>query len=122
MDELSPVQVQAIIALLATPTLKQAAEQAGVAYETLYHWLHRDEAFQGAYRQARRQAVEAAVATLQQDAHKASGYLVTLVEDAGATNRERLSAAKSILELAIEGISLMDLEGRIAALEARAAE
>src|SRR5262249_43542576 len=53
-----------IIALLAHPTMPEAAKACGVGESTLWRWLQ-DPEFQAAYRQARRQVVEKAIAELQ---------------------------------------------------------
>ncbi len=119
MDELTAQQARAVAALLTCRTLKEAAEVADCSYESLHGWLKNDIAFRAAYREARRQATEHAIAQLQRASHEAASYMVSLVRDEGATHRERLSAARAVMEIATEGVELLDLEERIGALEAR---
>ena len=64
-EKLSRKREQAIAALLAEPTLAAAAGALGVSDRTLRNWLKRST-FRAAYREARRQVVEGAIARLQQ--------------------------------------------------------
>jgi len=106
----------AITALLACPTIEAAAERAGIAPVTLRRWLAEDE-FRRRYRAARRQVVEHAVSSLQQATGPAVETLVEVAGNIAAPSAARVSAAKTILELAIKGIELVDLAERIEALE-----
>lgn len=109
-------QDQAIAALLVHPTIPAAAKAVGVGETTLWRWLQRED-FQDAYRAAKREAVAQAIAQLQ----RASGEAVKALSDvmngpitpAGA----RVSAAKTILEMAVKGIELEDLAARVEELE-----
>ena len=64
-EKLTRKQEQAIAALLSEATVGTAAEKAGVGEVTLYRWLKLPD-FLGAYREARREVVEKAVAQMQQ--------------------------------------------------------
>jgi hypothetical protein len=63
-EKLSRKQEQAIAALLGELSVRAAAEKVGVNECTLRNWL-KQPAFASAYRAARRQIVEVAVAGLQ---------------------------------------------------------
>jgi len=106
---------QAIAALLAQPTVADAARSIGVGESTLRHWL-REPVFCEAYRMARRQAVEVAIGTLQQAA--AEG-VTTLRRNMSETTPPavQVRAAVAILEHAARGVELLDLAERVAALE-----
>ena len=54
-------QEKAIIALLNQPTMKEAAEAAGISEVTLWRWLQQPE-FRASYMEARRVAVQRAIA------------------------------------------------------------
>src|SRR5215218_1802246 len=84
----------AIAALLACPTIEQAAERAGVGESTLRGWL-RDPAFQQRYRSARRQVVEQAISGLQQ----ATGEAVTALRRnlTSGVPASEIASAKAIL-------------------------
>jgi hypothetical protein len=104
----------AIAALLAEPTIAQAATEAGIGESTLLRWLAEPE-FKARYRAARRAVVESAIGRLQQAA--------TLAVDALARNLTcgipavEVGAAKSVLDQAIKAVELVDLAERVEALE-----
>src|SRR5262249_47963459 len=108
-------------ALLTAPTLTKAAHQAGIGDVTAWRWM-KDEGFQDAYRAARREVVQHAITQVQQATGEAVETLCTVMRDAEAPARARVSAARAILETAIKAVELEDLEARIIALEARAQE
>jgi DNA-binding MurR/RpiR family transcriptional regulator len=104
----------AIAALLAEPTISQAAEKAGVSESTLLRWLA-DPPFQVCYRAARLQVVEQAVSQLQQTTSEAVTALQRNLS-CGVPAAE-ISAAKAVLDFAIKGVELVDLAERIEQLE-----
>jgi hypothetical protein len=113
--KLTHKQEQAIAGLLSETTVSAAAEKAGVGEVTLYRWLKLPD-FLAAYRAARREVVEKAVAQLQQSSWAASTTLLRLL---GAESESvRLRAAMAILDHASKGVELLELEERIAAVEA----
>jgi transposase-like protein len=118
-EKISRKQEQAIAALLAEATVSAAAERAGVAEVTLLRWLKQAD-FTTAYREARRQVVEKAVAQLQQSSWAASTTLLKLL--GSGSDSVRLRAAMAILDHANKGLEMIDFEERIAALEQRAEE
>jgi hypothetical protein len=116
-EKFSRKQEQAIAALLSEATVASAAEKAGVGEVTLYRWLKLPD-FLAAYRGARREVVEKAVAQLQQGSWAASTTLMRLLgSDSDAV---RLRAAQTILEHANKGLELIDFEERLEALERQA--
>jgi len=117
--ELSPQQEGAIVALLSDPGLTGAAKAAGVGKATLWRWMQKP-AFQEAYRRARREAVEWARARLQQASGEAVEALRDVMNDQDAPHASRVSAAKTVLDLAMRATSEEEIEKRLAALEARA--
>ena len=115
-EKLSRKQEQAIIALLQMPTIGEAAKAAGIGESTLGRWLQNDE-FQERYREAKRQAVAQAVTRLQQVCSEATEALRGVLNDTEAPASSRVSAAKTVLEMAIKGVELEDLAGRVDKLE-----
>ena len=99
---------QAILALLTHPTIPEAAEACGVGQTTLWRWMQEPD-FRDRYRQARRQVLEGAIA------EAATTLRRLLTADSESV---RLGAARAILDQATKGADLLDLEARIAALEA----
>src|SRR5438067_6253103 len=110
-----PRQAEAAIsALLAVPTIAEAATRVGIAESTLRRWLA-DPPFKARYRDARRQVVEQAVSQLQQAASDAVSTLSRNLK-CGIPAVE-VGAAKAVLDQAIKGVELVDLVARIEQLE-----
>lgn len=83
-----------------------AAERAGVSESTLYRWLQ-VPAFRAAYRQARRELVEAAIGRVQAAAGQAVEALVSIAHK-GRRDGDRVRAAVAILDHAHRGLSDAD--------------
>jgi hypothetical protein len=115
-ETLTPAQYKAVSALLSEPSVRKAAEVAGVKERTVYHWL-KVPAFADEYRSARREATLQAIARIQQYSGHAAATLVQLMA-VGNPAAIRLAAASKILDLAIKSVELDDLAARLAALEA----
>ncbi len=115
-ETLTPAQHKAVSALLSEPSVRKAAEVAGVKERTVYNWL-KTSAFADEYRSARREATQQAIARLQQYSGHAAATLVQLMAS-GNPAAVRLAAASKVLDLAIKSVELEDLSVRLAALEA----
>ena|SRR5450432_116306 len=109
----------AIAALLATPTISEAAEAAGVGESTLWRWMQ-DPEFQRAYRQAQDRVFDGSLGALQA---ATTGVVDALKRNlsCGQPNAE-VSAARTILDFTMKARELMDLTARIDDLERRLAE
>lgn len=118
-DDLTPAQHRAVSALLEQPSVRKAAEVAGVKERTLYHWLKNGE-FAAAYRTARREATQQAIARLQQVSGAAVAVLCQLMTS--STPAVRLGAARTVLEFAVKAVEIEDLTARLEALEQKYAE
>jgi DNA-binding MurR/RpiR family transcriptional regulator len=116
-EKRSRKQEQALAALLTCPTIAAAAEQVGVNEATLKRWL-RDDGFQEAYREVRRQALEHAVSRLHMITDEAVQALRRNLTSGVAASE--VAAAKAILDQAFRGADLLDLAERIENLEALA--
>ncbi len=111
----------AIGALLAFHTLTEAAASGGIGESTLRRWLC-DETFARLYRQERTRMLESTVNLLRQKSVAAVETLAEVANDKEASASARVSAARSVVELAIKGAELQDLEARIDDLEQMARE
>ena len=114
-EKLTRNQDAAIGALLSQPTVIAAAQVVGIGEATLRRWL-KDRGFLTAYRAARRQALEHSLALLQKAGSKAVETLLECLQ--AESEGVRLRAACAILDYSLKGSELMDLETRIADLEA----
>jgi len=88
-----------------------------VSEVTLWRWL-REELFQTRYRAARRDAVEAAIASLQASSSVAVRVLMEIAEDTQAPGTARVAAARAILDQAIEAVQVTDMIERLEKIEA----
>ena len=122
LNSLSARAEKAISALLTTTSIGDAAQQAGVGERTLYRWLREDQAFQKAYRAAKRDGVAHATTLLQQAAATAVETLLAVMKDVEAPASARVAAAQAVLEQAFRGVEIEELESRIATLEAQKRE
>jgi hypothetical protein len=117
-EKLTAKQERALVALLSTGGIKEAAELCAVNESTMWRWLQLPS-FQARYRSARRQVVETAIAQLQSDCVIAVRVLREVAEDASAPASARVSAARTIIEQSVSAVELMDLQERLETLEQR---
>ena len=114
-EKLSRKAGEAAVALLACPTVAEAATRVGIPESTLWRWLQRDD-FREQYHAARRQTLDVAVLGLQQAASEAVQALRRNLT-CGVPSVE-VRAAAVILEQAIGATELLELEARVQQLEA----
>src|SRR5438309_538116 len=105
-----------LVAIVAGETLKAAATAAGLSERTARRRLA-EPAFQQQLADARAATTRRVVDRLSSASEQAVVRLVRLMDQA-MSEHVQLSAARAILELAADGRQLVDLEARIAALEA----
>ncbi len=115
-ENLKTTQESAILALLNEPSVPRAAASAGVGERTLRRWLL-DPDFAAAYRRARRQSFEQAIALTQRYSSLAVQTLATAMTSANAPWTCKVTAAVGLLRFGREGIELEDLAERVKALE-----
>jgi len=111
---------EAVLALLAHSTVPEAARAVGIGERTLWKWMQRED-FREAYRKARAEVVRHAVAQVQRGMGKAVETLVEVMEDKGAPQGSRVSAAKAMLDLGLRAVEFEELEARLTKLEAQVA-
>lgn len=117
LDGLSPKQEEAITALIASPTIKQAAETAGVGERTLHRWLQEDEKFIAAYRQSRRVVFAQAIAQTQRLLPLAINTLGQIMADKNVSSASRVSAATAVTKFSRESMELDELAERLRTVE-----
>ena len=108
-------QQRAIAALISEPTIKGAAEVAGVGERTLHRWLLEDENFKDALAQAESALIDGASRQLLSGQTQALNVLSDIMQNSNDTNR-RL-AAVAWLELSIKVRDWKSIEERLTKLE-----
>lgn len=111
-------QEAALAALLTNPMIKEAVLAAGVSETTIWRYLQ-DEKFVSRYRAARRDAVNLAIMNLQQNACEAAKVLCQIATDETAPHSSRVAAARTIIDQAIRGVEMDEMQQRIENLEAK---
>jgi len=109
-------RMDAVVALVSYPNIREAAKSAGIGENTMYRWL-RDPTFQEAYREAKYQVVQQALSQLQEASGEAARALRAIVNDPEISPHTRVTAARTILETAIRAVEIDTLEARIQRLE-----
>ena len=103
-----------IVALLAHPTIKEAAAAAGVNESTVWRLMQRED-FQKAYRAAQEKALDGALGTLQGAAVAA---VATLQRNLGCgVPAAEVGAAKVLLDFTLKAREQFGLDARLKALE-----
>ena len=110
----------AIVALLTTRTVEEAARVVGVSTKTLLRWMKEPE-FDTAYRAAKRAAFGQSIARLHYLSSAAVTTLGKVMLEAGTPPATRVRAADSILDHTTKAIEIEGLEARLTEL-GRAAE
>lgn len=106
----------AILALLSTRAVEEAARVVGVSARTLFRWLEEPE-FKAAYLEARRAAYSQSLARLSQMSSGAVTTLAKVMLDPTTPPATKVRAADSILNHTAKAIETEDLEARLSELE-----
>ncbi len=115
IDGLTERQTQAIPVVLGSATLRAGLEAANLHRSTWYRWLS-EPPFRTAVDTARREASDEALTDLRAGIRFAVTSLLGLV--ASKNEAVRLSACRTVLELAQRGVEAEELAGRLARIEA----
>jgi myo-inositol-1-phosphate synthase len=92
----------ALVALLDSSSLTEAAEKAGVSRRTMYSYLHNDIDFARAYDEARNRQEVAYMDALTARRERAQGVVMEVLEDDDQPAAIRLKAAQIIIAAAAE--------------------
>lgn len=90
----------ALAALLECNSLTEAAERAEISRKTLYNYIRYDFDFARAYKSLREQEAISALERMEQRRERASGVIMSLMDDTEQPGMVRLKAAQAILEAA----------------------
>ena len=114
---LTQPQLKAIVALLETRTVEEAARRAGVAVRTLYRWLAEDEEFNARLRYTEDYLIGATVRRLLRLNEKAVRVIEDILDDKKVSDSVRLRAATVALEMTLKLRELRNVEERLAEIE-----
>lgn len=118
---LSARKRRTIAALIASPTVEDAAEVAQVARRTVHTWLNEPE-FKAELRRAEDALIADAVRALVADLLANHTVMRMVRDDTEHPAAVRLRAAMALDASALRWRELGDIESRLAALEARVCE
>jgi hypothetical protein len=120
LGKLGRKQEEAIVALLSTRSIEDAARACDMPARTLYRWLN-DPDFDKAYRAARRKAFGQSTARLQYGASAAASTLLKVMLDPATPASTKVRAAECVLAHAAKAIEIEEIDERLTALEKAAA-
>jgi hypothetical protein len=115
-EKLGAKQDAAILALLSSRNVEEAARTAGVNQRTLFRWM-KEPAFNAAYRAARRAAFGQTVARLQYASGAAASVLLKVLADPATPASTKVRAAESVLAHTIKAMEVDDIDARVTELE-----
>lgn len=114
--ELTPKQHRAILALLSTKSVGEAAKLAKVGERTLWRWMG-DPLFRANLAGAEADMIDAATRRLLQMQDGAIETVKAIMQDAEASPTVRLRAAQAVLDYLLKLRELRNVEQRLTALE-----
>lgn len=111
-------QAKALACLLAEPTIEKAAQAASVSRQKLYDWM-KDATFKAALDEARALLFTDNLATLKASMREGIEALRLALNDPAATVANKITAGKTLIELAIRANEQLEIETRLQALESQ---
>lgn len=111
-------QDAAIIALLSCGEVQAAARMVNVGESTLWRWLREDADFQQRYRQAKQDAIDAAVNRLVASAGSAVDVLLSIAKNADLAPSARVSACRCVLDHTLRTVENEGIAAKLEELEA----
>jgi hypothetical protein len=111
-EKLGPKKESAVLALLSSRNLEEAAKVAGVT-----HRWQKEPEFNAAYRAAKRAAFDQAIARLHHLSSAAVSTLGKVMMDPATPPATKVRAADSILDHTAKAIETEDIGARLSELE-----
>jgi hypothetical protein len=115
-EKLGRKKEAAILALLSSRSVEDAARVAGVTPRTLYRW-QKEPAFNAAFRDARRAVFSQSVTRMHQMTSAAVTILGKVMVDPSTPPATKIKAADSILSHTVKAIEIEDVGARLSELE-----
>jgi len=116
LEKLGSKQQRAILALLTSRSVEEAAGACHTPARTLHRWL-KEPAFDAAYREAKHAEFSQAIARLHQMAGAAATTLGKVMVDPKTPPATKIRAADSILNHTAKAIEIEGIEARVSELE-----
>ena len=113
---MTPKKQKALSALLTSPTKEAAAQAAGITSKTLRSYL-KDPEFRAAYNEAVTAQLGEVTGQARQSLSSALTVLREIMENPGAEDRDRISAASKSIDAAIRLIDKLDQQVKLDELE-----
>ena len=114
---LTSQQEKALHELLVQPTIRKAADNAGVSESTLRRWLAGHAGFRARYRDSRRELFEGGAKHLCAASMSAANTLWQIAREDRHSAAARVSAARAIIEFSVRGIEMLDVLPRLETVE-----
>ncbi len=116
-ENVSAKQNAVIAALLCSGSILAAAEKVGCSPRTIHRFL-KNESFKIAYREAKSKLLDGALNQMRAASSEAVTGLIEIAKDVNATSSARVTAWRSILELAIKGDEVEFVKDKLIEAEA----
>lgn len=110
-------QRKAISALLRSPTIEAAAQEAQIGYSTLRRWLKEDDDFRREYERELAGLVSDAAALAKKNMSPALATMREVLEDHYTSDSIRIQAGRALMDYALKLVEITDVMSRIEALE-----
>lgn len=108
-------QEKAIMLLLENKKMEEVAQELGISTKTLYRWLKQD-AFKERFAEVRQELFNEALNSLKTLTKQAIDTLDDILRN-GTKETSRVTASKTVLELALRLKEVEELEQRVEELE-----
>jgi phage terminase small subunit len=119
MSELNARQRRAIPFIVASPTITEGVNKAGLNPKTFYQWLKQPE-FKAEFNRQRNEIAEEAFRTLESSLTKAVNALTGLLDT--DDNRLKRLVCNDIIDHILQRKEIEDLDKRLTAIEQRLAD
>jgi len=110
-------QTRALQAILASPSLAEAARRSGIGEATIRRWMRQDAEFQESVAEARRAALSGVLTGLQTGMADAAQALREIATSTSARDADRIAASRTLLQLGIQAVGEVETTERLDSIE-----
>lgn len=108
---------QALVALISSPTIREASKKSGVAERTINEYMRTDPEFRQAYEQYRQDIIRNASERMTNAMTDAVSTLTSIMNDKKTNTATRVTASKAVLEYGLKLWEVADINARLTAIE-----